>query len=1451
MVLALAGLAPAAAVGAINVTIAVTASADSVLPLPGVPLAVTVTPNLDAGRTVKSVSVTASGCAVVQATIVSTHVVLNCPAGLRTTTIRASVQDDLARSGSAALTQALATTAVPAGLRVRATSGACTSSFGLEVSAATTSGAPIAGLTATMVMTGPAGQTQPAVTLTPTNFDGAATVNAGALTGWTATFTTRAAGIWPAMTSAPFPLTPDVCDLHLRLTSQPASRVAYATSQSFSGIVEAVRQDGAAFPWRGATVTLTQVIPTKTGPQTITVATSSTTPVNGTWNVTATFVYTGPVTLTATTSSSTLRTKTDSVNIGQVAAVQYLATLRAEVKPATAGASTIQAGDMVNVSGTLSAPDPITGAAAPAAMNGISVDVGFTPTGGTGTQYLGTARTAAGGTWSLPVTSSSNGTYTASLPAKTLKAVAAPTSTQVNVVGRTALVLASKEVNKGDSSGIRVLLAPYRRTANIDVMIAPLGTSSWTRLATFKPGTRTFTAPAAAGKYQLKSVWSGDSLSGASESPIVTLSVLTAAPTVRPGNLQCHSYLSAPPTCTWDAPAGVVVSGYKVYSGSVLQTDGALDQTSWTAGTSFPYGISSTITVKGSTSAGDTPASKSAPALRLAAPAALSVTDQQPTSLSVTWKPVTGAAGYSVTVDDNDPVDVEASVLSFTSSDLEPGTTHTFSVSAFSAEGDTSLPVSLSPSTGIPVRGGAPAGLKCTSPTIGQVTCTWIAVPSATGYKVYLNGSVVVANISSEYPFPEPVNGVVRSTGASLTGLSAGSMAALTVTAVDQDTESAYSNAVQVKVSAPTPTLGTPLPRVSANSTAQSSSTLTWDAVPGATSYSVYPDGQPMMTVNGTSVTLSALAGSRTTSVGVVANATGYNPSLRAGVNVRPTTTTVPESLTCTSSIVSQVYCRWSAVPSASGYHVYVNGVLVTNGLYADQNWPSPVSGLVRSTGGTIANLAYGTNVTITVTAVTGSGESAASDAVRLVVFGPALAAPAPVLSQLSDGVYLTWQAVPGASSYNISLPGAANMQVSDTRWKLAGLTGTSLQYVRVQATAAARIPSVWASVHMTGDLAPLLDCTSSTVGAAWCQWSAVTGATGYLIKRDGMATALSPEFPWTLTTTSGDDDAAGSNRSTTRTTTLATAGLLSGLTPGANITLTLYAVVNGKLVLKGTSVLTVYGPALDAPVLSLTTDTTGPVITWPAIDGATSYTVSVPGSGLVTTTTPSWKVTGLAPSSVVAVRVQATSPSRIPSTWTVLRVKTDTDGRALADLQCSSPSVSAAVCAWSAAPGASGYHLWRDGVLVTSMSPEYPWPAHVNGLTMATGVSVTSLPSGATTTFSVTAVIDGADTPWAATTITLMSPPAPKLNAPVPYQSAASGTSLSISWDAVVGATTYRASLTDGVTTLTCTTSGLTCSFTGLTSGTVYVASVYATGAGYQDSAAASLRVNPGAAPI
>jgi fibronectin type 3 domain-containing protein len=270
---------------------------------------------------------------------------------------------------------------------------------------------------------------------------------------------------------------------------------------------------------------------------------------------------------------------------------------------------------------------------------------------------------------------------------------------------------------------------------------------------------------------------------------------------------------------------------------------------------------------------------------------------------------------------------------------------------------------------------------------------------------------------------------------------------------------------------------------------------LTWGAVAGATAYAVHRNGALVASPTGTSFSDTGLADGTTYSYTVAATST-YGTSTESSAVTATPMPPVPATPIGIGVIARDcgVTVTWNAVSGATSYRVLRGGVLVS----------SPTG-----TSFSDAGLANGTSYAYSVAAVNMAGASAASGTVSATPMPPVPAAPSGLSATVGDGTTtLSWSAVAGATGYFVYRDGALLAAPTGTTFADTDLTnGTTYAYTVAAGNMAGR-SAVSAGVTATplpkAPAAPTGLAAAPGDGQATLTWSPTTGATSYVLRRNG-----------------------------------------------------------------------------------------------------------------------------------------------------------------------------------------------------------------------------------------------------------------------------------------------------------------------------------------------------------
>ena len=321
----------------------------------------------------------------------------------------------------------------------------------------------------------------------------------------------------------------------------------------------------------------------------------------------------------------------------------------------------------------------------------------------------------------------------------------------------------------------------------------------------------------------------------------------------------------------------------------------------------------------------------------------------------------------------------------------------------------------------------APVALTAEATSDTTILLTWKSVETAESYNVYFHQNETAI-----------ATGVIDTTYV-VKGLEAETIYNFVVTATNAVGEGGISNMLTAKTLAATETPGGNEPETPADSVVlaapvvvvdtvtETTVTLVWNVVENATNYNVYMDSALVASVADTTYTADSLTAETTYSFTVTAVADTLESKVSNVVEVttlkaeepgdepeepgdEPAEPTVPAAPVVEAyASADTVHLSWNAVEGAISYQLYYKG----------QKFGEPFADTLLD----VQVIEVG-EFCFTITASNEIGESEHSnEACATVVLDPNLEVPAaPVLEAkiVNDSVVLTWNAVEGATYYNI-----------------------------------------------------------------------------------------------------------------------------------------------------------------------------------------------------------------------------------------------------------------------------------------------------------------------------------------------------------------------------------------------------------------------------------------------
>jgi uncharacterized repeat protein (TIGR02543 family) len=369
----------------------------------------------------------------------------------------------------------------------------------------------------------------------------------------------------------------------------------------------------------------------------------------------------------------------------------------------------------------------------------------------------------------------------------------------------------------------------------------------------------------------------------------------------------------------------------------------------------------------------------------------------------------------------------------------------------------------------------------------GQVTLLW-SIMNGNTFKVYYKANSTTAGKADT----QAASSMVRYNNATVTGLTNGVQYAFAVTEMRPTGESGPSVAVTATPFAAT--AAPPSPTGLAVWPSTGGVSLSWAPVPGAISYDIYykegPGGASMsdtqfpssMITEPNSAWISGLTDGSTYSFVIVSvNARGSSaPS--AAVTATVLTLKPPTNLVATPG-PGMVTLNWIS-NSGGSCNVYYKANSTTASISDTQVPSSMVFGYQAVITGLTNGVPYG----FVVTATDASGTSDPSAAATATPYLPTVppSAPTGLGAGANNGfVYLGWQPVAGASSYNVYYrPNSTTAGTIDTQAPASMITNTSATVTGLAAsTQYAFVVTAVNSVGMSAASAPATATTPGSLG--------------------------------------------------------------------------------------------------------------------------------------------------------------------------------------------------------------------------------------------------------------------------------------------------------------------------------------------------------------------------------
>lgn len=427
------------------------------------------------------------------------------------------------------------------------------------------------------------------------------------------------------------------------------------------------------------------------------------------------------------------------------------------------------------------------------------------------------------------------------------------------------------------------------------------------------------------------------------------------------------------------------------------------------------------------------------------------------TSLTVAWDEVRGATGYELEIFDT--VIDNGTSIEYLHGGLSPNTQYIYRVRAKNPSGIGKWSSVIAKTT-LPDR---PNNIT-TSATDTTITVTWDAVAGVTGYDIEIDESLVEEITESSYMH---------------SGLMPNTSHKYRIRTKNSDGTSNWSEYITATTVPSTPT------NLSAAIT-DSGITVTWDEVDGATGYDIEVDGVVIDNGLDTSYNHTNIEPNTEHTYRVRAR-NGKLTSLWSAEIKKTTLLDIPANLQGIATS-TEITISWDVVVGATGYDIEVDDQIVDNGL---------------STTFIHSELTPNTEHTYRVRARSGAGVGEWSEAITKITL---LGIPTNLIAtSTSKSITISWDAVPGATAYEVFVDGEVIDNGLSTTYIHDGLEPNTWHVYRVRAKSGT-FAGDWSDGITWATLVGIptkikAEATSTEITITWDE---VIGATAYEIEVDG-----------------------------------------------------------------------------------------------------------------------------------------------------------------------------------------------------------------------------------------------------------------------------------------------------------------------------------------------------------
>ncbi|HMG13890.1 MAG TPA: fibronectin type III domain-containing protein [Saprospiraceae bacterium] len=682
-------------------------------------------------------------------------------------------------------------------------------------------------------------------------------------------------------------------------------------------------------------------------------------------------------------------------------------------------------------------------------------------------------------------------------------------------------------------------------------------------------------------------------------------------------------------------------------------------------------------------------------------PTGLATNNINSSSASLSWIAVPNATEYTILyrmVNSSNWNTAGTSVTnSFTLNTLASNTNYEWKVKTTCSEPSAILSFITNTSSGCNI----PSGLGSSSITSSSATISWIAVAGANNYIVQYKLSTSTSWLSLS---------TVTSTSTSLTGLSALSTYNWQVKANCSDYSAAQSfTTIQASGCA------APSNLVNASIT-NSSASLSWTAVSGATNYTV----QYKVSTSSAWTTLATVNNNSTNLTGLLPS-TVYNWKVKAGCSDYSSITTfttlqasgcaIPVNLNTAAITNNSANISWSLVSGATNYTIQYK-------LSSSSVWITLIT--LSQTSITVNGLTAATTYNWKVKA--NCSDYSASNTFTTLGSGNCNAPVGLNTSAITyNSALLSWTAVSGATNYTLQYKLSSSSTwitlttISATSISFTGLAATTVYNWKVKANCSDYASAAtFTTLNLNCDVPVGLSTSGVTTNSALALWTTVQGATQYTVQYRIGSTGT-----WVT---------AGTNS----VTSISMINLLNNTTYQWHVKANCsdYSATVSFTTLSGTCSMPI------GLATSSITNSTG-VFSWTSVGGASNYTVqfklaaSNTWSTLATISGTTISITGLTASTTYNWKVKA-SCSEYASALSFTTAAGTSDCVPPTGLNNTNITSTSVKCNWNTVQSATSY------VLLYKVSSSSTW-TQVNNI-QTNNININNLQSGTSYTWLVKA---------------------------------------------------------------------------------------------------------------